>query len=102
MVSPVALRATAIALALPLGWFGGAAAPLALAAEDRVPHAAPAVEDRVPHAAPAVEDRQIFVPKEEFQPRIKEGYPAAYIERLKQRDQKILDDLGDKRDLNAV
>jgi hypothetical protein len=91
MPRPVALHATAIALALPLGLFGGAATPLALAAEDRVPH-----------ATPAVENRPTFVPKEEFQPRIKEGYPAAIIERLKQRDQKILDDLGDKRGLSAV
>src|SRR5208282_5945290 len=91
MARPVALHATAIALALPLGLFGGAVAPLALAAEDRVPHATPAAENRL-----------TFVPKEEFQLRIKEGYPAAIIERLKQRDQKILDDLGEKRDLSAV
>jgi hypothetical protein len=91
MVRPVALRATAIALALPLGLFGGAAAPLAVAAEDRVPH-----------AAPAVEDRAAIAPREQLQSQIKEGYPPAIVERLKQRDQKILDDLGDKRDSGAA
>jgi hypothetical protein len=91
MVRPVALHATAIALALPLGLFGGAAAPLAQAAEDRVPH-----------ASPAVDNGATFDPKEQFQARVKEGFPATYIERLKQRDQKILADLGDKRDSSAA
>jgi hypothetical protein len=95
MVRPLALRATAIALALPLGLFGGVAAPLALAAEDRVPHAAPAVD------APAVIPSGKFQPAE-FQPRIMEGYPAWIIDRLKLRDQKILDDLGDKHSSGAV
>ncbi len=90
MVRPVALHATAIALALPLGLFGGAAAPLALAAEDG------------PAVAMAAENGPTVVPKEQFQPRIMEGYPASYVERLKQRDQKILDDLGEKRGLSVV
>jgi hypothetical protein len=38
----------------------------------------------------------------QFQPRIMEGYPAWIIDRLKLRDQKILDDLGDKLGSGAV
>src|SRR6266436_2294874 len=82
MVKAVTVHPTATALVLVLGLFAGygGASPRAHAAEDE----------------PAV------VTAGQFQPRIMEGFPAAYIERLQQRERKILDDLGDKRNLSAV
>ena len=82
MGTPATVHVTAIGLGLVLGIFtcGVGTSPKAMAAENE----------------PAVPASQ------QFQPRIAEGYPASYIARLKQRDKKILDDLGDNHQSGVV
>ena len=82
MGTPATVHVTAIGLGLVLGIFtcGVGTSPNAVAAENE----------------PAVPASQ------QFQPRIAEGYPASYIARLKQRDKKILDDLGDNHQSGVV
>jgi hypothetical protein len=53
-------------------------------------------------SAAAAENDRVVPESQRFQPRIVEGYPAAYITRLKEREKKILGDLGDNRHSSAV
>jgi hypothetical protein len=82
MVRSGVKHATAIALALSVGLF--------------------AVGGATPRHALAADDGPTVVAREQFQPRIVEGYPAWYVERVKQREKKFLDDLGEKRNLSVV
>jgi hypothetical protein len=52
--------------------------------------------------AVAAETEPMVEPSEQFQPRMMEGYPDWYIERLAKRQQKLLADLGPRRDALAV
>ena len=48
------------------------------------------------------ETEPVVEPPEQFQPRIMEGYPDWYIERLAARERKIIDDLGARRNALGV
>jgi len=48
------------------------------------------------------EPEPVVEPPAQFQPRIMEGYPDWYIERLAARERKILDDLGPRRNALGV
>jgi hypothetical protein len=54
-----------------------------------------------PHAL-AGDDQIATPPPEQFELRIQEGYPDWVVERLKRREQKILDDLGEQRSSSIV
>jgi len=82
MARPIAVQLTAIVFAVAFCLCGG--------------------NGGAPPAAFAAEDEPAMIPSEQFQPRIAEGFPEWYIERLKQREQKIVDDLGDDRNSSIV
>ena len=48
------------------------------------------------------ETEPVVEPPEQFQPRVVEGYPDWYIERLAARERKIIDDLGARRNALGV
>jgi hypothetical protein len=82
MFWPVAVNATAMTLGLTLSLGAGGLAYLSRAL--------------------AAENEPVVAPSEQFQPRIIEGLPDWYIERLAARQQKILDDLGARHSDLAV